>query len=277
MPTSPCSSVLSALPSLRKIGALVMLASAAFALTGCTLFLRDTPVPIPTQATQFSPAGRSSTLVVFLPGRSETMDAFDRYGFIDALREAGVAADTLTVDAHLGYYYKRTVIDRLRADVFEPARARGYRRIVVVGVSLGGLGALLNERDAPGSADAIVLLAPYLGSKDALFEEIKAAGGPAAWAAGRDPKSKHVEEEIWTFLGNRSATLPPTWLLYGRGDSLAPGHQMLATLLPSERVKAVEGDHDWPTWLALWRGVCVGPDLFAAERASQATVAGGGR
>ena len=92
-----------------------MLASAAFALTGCTLFLRDTPVPIPTQTTQFSPAGRSSTLVVFLPGRSETMDAFDRYGFIDALREAGVAADTLTVDAHLGYYYKRTVIDRLRA------------------------------------------------------------------------------------------------------------------------------------------------------------------
>lgn len=96
-------------------------------------------------------------------------------------------------------------------------------------------------------------------------------------SAGRDPKSKRVEEEIWTFLGKRSAALPTTWLLYGRGDSLAPGHDLLATLLPPARVKVVEGDHDWPTWLGLWRDVCLESDLFAAERASQPTATSGGR
>jgi len=236
-------------------------------LTGCNAFLRDTPAPIPTQATQVSPAGPATTLVVFLPGRGGSMTDFDRHGFTAALHDAGVRADTIAVDAHFGYYYNRTVIERLHTDVLVPARARGYRRIVLVGVSLGGLGALLGERAQPGLVDAIVLVAPYLGKQAALFEQIKAAGGPAAWAAGRDPTAGSVEEQLWTFLGNRSAVLPPTWLLYGRGDSLATGHQMLAALLPPAHVRSVAGAHDWPTWLSLWRGVCLNSDLFAAERA----------
>lgn len=248
-----------------------MLILAVLTLAGCSAFLRDTPAPIPTQATQLSPAGPAATLVVFLPGRGGAMTDFDRHGFTAALRDAGVSADTIVVDAHLGYYYKRTVIERLRADVLVPARARGYRRIVLAGVSLGGLGALLGERAEPGMVDAIVLVAPYLGDQAALFEQIRAAGGPAAWAAGRDPTAGSVEEQLWTFLGNRSAALPPTWLLYGRDDSLATGHQMLATLLPPARVKTVTGAHDWPTWLLLWRGACLDSDLFAAERAGALT------
>jgi len=249
----------------RSIGR-VWLISAVLTLAGCSVFLRDTPAPIPTQATQLSPVGPATTLVVFLPGRRGSMADFDRHGFTAALRDAGVSADTIAVDAHLGYYFNRTVIERLHTDVLVPARARGYRRIVLAGVSLGGLGALLGERDAPGLVDAIVLLAPYLGDQAALFEQIRAAGGPAAWAAGRNPTAGSVEEQLWTFLGNRSAALPPTWLLYGRGDSLAPGHQMLATLLPPARVKTVTGAHDWPTWLSLWREACQNSELFAAER-----------
>jgi hypothetical protein len=45
-----------------------------------------------------------------------------------------VKADLVAVDAHLGYYYKRTIIDRLREDVLVPAKVQGYRRIVVVGI-----------------------------------------------------------------------------------------------------------------------------------------------
>ncbi|MDI1336250.1 MAG: alpha/beta hydrolase [Lacunisphaera sp.] len=267
MPTRLCPSVPSALPSpWRSIGR-VWLTAAVLTLAGCSAFLRDTPTPMPTQATQLSPAGPATTLVVFLPGRGGAMVDFDRHGFTAALRAAGVSADTIAVDAHLGYYFKRTVIERLRNDVLLPARARGYRRIVLAGVSLGGLGALLNERDAPGLVDAVVLIAPYLGDQAALFEQIRAAGGPAAWAAGRNPLAGSVEEQLWTFLGHRSAALPPTWLLYGRGDSLVTGHQMLAALLPPARVKTVTGAHDWPTWLSLWRGVCLDSELFAAERA----------
>jgi hypothetical protein len=239
-------------------------------LTGCSVFLRETPVPIPTKSTQMSAAGRASTLVVFLPGRRDSMADFEREGFVATLRESGAQADSITVDAHFGYYFKRTVIERLQADVLQPAREQGYSRIVLVGVSLGGLGALLCERDVPGSVDALVVLAPYLGKDARFFERIVAAGGPAAWAAGRDPRAGGVEEQVWTFLGMRSEMLPPTWLLFGQGDSLAPGHRLFGEILPAGRVATIEGGHDWPTWRALWRDVCFQSDLFRTEKTRSA-------
>jgi pimeloyl-ACP methyl ester carboxylesterase len=243
------------------------MACVALLSAGCSIFMRDTPAPILTQATSTGdPATKAATLVVFLPGRGGSMADFEQQGFAEILRAARVQADVIAVDAHLGYYYKRTVIDRLRADVIEPARTRGYRRIVLVGVSLGGLGALLYERDRPGAVDAIVLLAPYLGDKAGLFERIDVAGGPRAWAIGRDPTEGGVEEMVWTFLGQRATALPPTWLLFGEEDRLAPGHRRLMTLLPSTRVIRRSGGHDWPTWRMLWQEVCLNSDLFAAEK-----------
>ena len=248
-------------------------ALAGLALTGCSsAFLRSTPVPIPTRATRASDAGPAATLVVFLPGRGGSMADFYREGFVAVMQEAGVRADTITVDAHLGYYFKRTVLERLQVDVLQPARGRGYRRIVLVGVSLGGLGALLNERDYAGSVDALVLLSPYLGKDVRLFDRIAAAGGPAAWAAGRDPLAGGVEEQIWTFLGTRSAQLPPTWLLCGARDSLGPGHRLFATLLPTTQVRTIGGAHDWPTWRALWRDLCFNTDFFRVEKTTQTPV-----
>ena len=237
-----------------------------FTFTACSLLLRDTPTPIPTQMAHVSDAGPSSTLVVFLPGRRSSMADFERNGILATLREAGVKADTVTVDAHLGYYYKRTVIERLWVDVLQPARQQGYRRIVLVGVSLGGVGALLCEREHPGAADALVLLSPYLGDDARLFTQIASAGGPKRWAVGRNLYTGSVEEELWTFLGMRAETLPPAWLLYGQSDSLGQGHRLLGTLLPATRVTAIAGAHDWPTWRALWRGVCFDSELFLAEK-----------
>jgi len=247
----------------------VLLAGTVFALTGCQAFFPATPAPIPTQENRISSTERTATLVIFLPGRSNTMVDFEREGFLAVLREAGVKADTLAVNAHFGYYAKRTVIERLRADVIRPAREHGYRRIVLVGVSLGGVGALLYEREQPGEVDAIVVIAPYLGNKAAMFGQINAAGGPATWAAGRDPKSGDVAEQLWTFLGSRSPTLPPTWLLSGSGDSLAPGHRLLATLLPAERVFTLPGAHNWKTWRALWQELCRNSSLFAGEKTGE--------
>lgn len=243
------------------------LAFALLSSTGCGLFLGSTPTPIPTLASPLSATGRTDTLVVFLRGRGGSIADFEKKGMLPALREAGVRADTIVVDAHLGYYFNRTAIIRLQADVLVPARQQGYRRIVLVGVSLGGLGSLLCERDNPGSVDALVLLGPYLGDQDRLFDKIEQAGGLAAWAAGRDPQAGGVEEQIWTFLGTKSATLPPTWLLSGRADPYARGHRLLAGLLPTTRVATQAGGHDWPVWRALWRDVCFNSDLFQAERA----------
>jgi pimeloyl-ACP methyl ester carboxylesterase len=251
---------------MRFIAATIALTIATLAMTGCTVFMRNTPTPIPSQTERISATTSASTLVVFLPGRGGSMSDFARNGFLATLHEAGVNADTLAVDAHLGYYIKRTVIERLWADVLQPARQQGYRRIVLVGVSLGGVGALLCERDHPGAVDALVLLSPYLGDKDQFFKRIAAAGGPAAWAVGRDLHAGEVEEQLWTFLGARSTALPPTWLLFGQSDSLGRGHRLLATLLPTARVVSIAGAHDWPTWRTLWRAVCFNSELFRNEK-----------
>ena len=236
------------------------------ALTGCSLFLRDTPTPMPRQPTVMAPTGRAETLVVFLPGRGDSMTDTERGGLIGIMHEAGVQADGVVVDAHLGYYFNKTLAVRLRTDVLLPARQQGYRRIVLVGTSLGGLGSLLTERDFPGSADALVLLAPYLGEKNKFFDAIEAAGGPVAWAQGRNPRAGNIEEQIWTFLGTRTPALPPTWLLSGTEDPYARGHRLFATLLPAEHVSTIPGAHDWPVWRALWRDVCLHSEVFAAER-----------
>ena len=235
---------------------------------GCNLFLRATPTPLPTQTTRISDAAPRETLVVFLPGRGGSMNDFRDEGLLKIMNEAGVRADVVSVDAHLGYYYRRTVIDRLKADVFIPARAQGYRRVVLVGLSLGGLGSLLTERDQPGSADALVLLAPYLGDKSTLFAQIESAGGPAAWSKANAPRLGVIEEELWSYIGARHADLPHTWLLYGRQDSLAPGHRLFATLLPDDHVIAIDGAHDWKTWRVLWKSVCEHSELFTAEKAN---------
>lgn len=237
----------------------------ALAGGGCVYFPRATPRPLPVvPAVAASPA--EATLVVFLPGRGDRMEDFEREGLVAAMRRAGVRADWVGVDAHLGYYLNRSVVDALREDILQPARARGYRRIVVVGVSLGGLGALLCARDAPTLVDALVLLAPYLGDRAAFFAEVERAGGPAAWAAGRPARAADVAAELWTFLGQHHARLPPTWLGWGESDRLAAGHRLLAPLLPGGRVRVIAGGHTWPIWRELWRALCEESELFAAEK-----------
>ncbi len=239
---------------------------ALVALTGSSLSARSTPAPIPTLASPVSSSARTSTLVVWLPGRGDTMADFERQGIGATMREARVKADVIVVDAHLGYYLKHTITDRLRADVLEPARQQGYRRIVLVGVSLGGLGALLNERDNPGLVDALVLLAPNLGDNKDFFDWIASAGGPTRWAPGHDPQNGDVYEQIWTFLGTYSSRLPATWLFSGNSDRYGRGQRFLAELLPAARVTTTSGGHDWPTWHALWRDICFNSEVFQAER-----------
>jgi hypothetical protein len=61
---------------------------------------------------------------------------YEADGILRAVRETGRAVDMLLVDAHLGYYAARTVLERLRQDVIGPARAR-YESIRLIGVSMG--------------------------------------------------------------------------------------------------------------------------------------------
>lgn len=247
--------------------AILLLAAVLLALSGCVVIPRPARTPIPTRTWKAPGETRPTTLIVFLSGRGDRMEDFDRRGFLEELRRAGIHADVTAADAHLGYYRRRTVITRVREDIIAPARAAGYRRVVIVGISLGGLGGLLGERETSGLADALVVIAPYLGERPALFSQVAAAGGPEAWSAGRGPLKGKVDELIWTFLGRHHRDLPPTWLAYGTEDSFRQGQALFATLLPPARVRTVPGGHTWSTWLQLWRELCENTDVFAAEKA----------
>lgn len=197
--------------------------------------------------------GHGRCLAVLLPGRLDKPGAFEHAGFHDAVAELGLPLDLVAVDAHLGYYRKRSVIDRLREDVLDPARSRGYERIYLVGTSLGGLGSLLYLRDHPEQLEAIVALAPFLGKND-VIDEIEAAGGPGSWQVP-DPLPDGLGHELWSWLAPWLAgdQEPKLYLGWGTADDFDRANRLLAGALPEERVFTDPGGHDWATWARLWR------------------------
>ncbi len=214
------------------------------------------------------------TLVVMLPGAFSRPPEFAEAGFPQALQDRRLAVDVLVVDSHLGYFNDRSVLRRLRDEVVLPARAQGYQRIWLLGISLGGFAALGYAVRHGADIDGVLALAPYLGPRR-LWQEMEQAGGPRAWrAAGLDAKPAEVREireasqaseagdeldrDIWrAFSGPLAASgappgLPPIYLGYGLDDRFASAHRRLAELLPPERVRTTPGGHDWPAWRTLW-------------------------
>lgn len=203
---------------------------------------------------------RAETLLVFLPGAFLDPDAFEREGFVNAVRERELAADVLLVDANVAYYYDQSFVERLYSDVLAPQRALGYQKIWLVGISIGGFGALIHELTRPGMVDGIVALAPYLGRRP-IGAEILKAGGLRAWKApDGPPPDDELDRKLWPWLqqyASREAaqSLPPLYLGYGLADRFATNHALLAEALPAGRVFTTEGGHDWPQWSRLWRRV----------------------
>ena len=189
-------------------------------------------------------------LVVFLPGIGDFAEDFERRGFIGALMASGLGADALAVDAHYGYYGRRTVLERLAEDVVLPARSRGYREIWLVGISMGGFGALSYVAQYPGHITRALLLAPYLGEADRIQD---VTDGELETAA-RDDARSHVRR-LWHWIRahhQEQAMRPTLYLGYGSRDRFAPANALFAHYLPGEHAISVPGGHDWRTWKCLW-------------------------
>jgi pimeloyl-ACP methyl ester carboxylesterase len=238
-------------PTKRPIAAL----AAVVLLAGCGLLPRASTVPLRVLSDNASCSSRPETLLVMLPGAASLPEEFLREGFVLALRERRLALDVALVDAHLGYYKDRTILERLQADVIAPARAKGYRKVWLVGVSLGGLGALIQARAQPADADGLMLLAPYLGERR-VTDAVRADGGLKAWrGAVPEPVPDDVDLRLWQWLqayATDPTQRPPLLLGYALGDRLAPANQLLAASLPADRVFTTTGGHDWPEWRLLW-------------------------
>jgi S-formylglutathione hydrolase FrmB len=206
-----------------------------------------------TRADAMPGAAPGRCLIVLLPGRRDRLGAYRAHEFPAMARQAGVSADFLDVDAHLAYYANESITRRLRDDVIEPARAKGARRIWIVGISMGGLGAILYAREH-GDLTGVLALAPFLGDTEPHL--VSGAGGLGRYTPGEKREVADYERGLWSWLKRftaEGASHPPVYLGWGTEDDLAPADKLLADALPPGRVFTARGRHDWRTWTDLWR------------------------
>lgn len=206
--------------------------------------------------------GNNRTLLVMLPGaKARPQDLVD-YGFVRALRELRQPVDVVAVEAHLGYYLERSFSRHLQDDIIAPARGRRYRRIWLMGISLGGMGALIYTREHPADIGGVIVLAPFLGVRGTIAEVVR-AGGLTRWQPGVI-KPDDDERRLLAWLRAYAPAAPASpriYLGYGTGDRFAAASQLMAENLPAAQVVATPGGHDWATWIRLWRRL-LNQDLF---------------
>lgn len=243
---------------MARRGALA-LGLAVIGAVGCA---QKTTVPIGSHAyprADASATDQPRALLVLLPGRGDEGKDFEENGFIEALARSNFEVDVVTVDAHFGYYQKRILPERLHEDVLAPARA-AYDEIWLLGVSMGGIGALLTAQRYPSEVDGVILIAPYLGRRSTLAA-IENAGGLRQW---QPPKHASWDEGVWAFI---KRTDKPIYLAYGTEDFGARAHDILAKALPSDHVFTRTGVHRWTTWTPLFESLlAAGPSTSPRAR-----------
>jgi len=225
--------------------AIVCAAWVLFAVGGCA-FVRSASMPMSALAVTHS--APSDCLVVLMPGMGDTPQHFLDHGFVEDARAQGLRCDFVLPDAHLTYYREQNVGERVATDVLVAARARGYRRIWLVGISLGATGAIEAARRRPDLVDGLVLIAPFLGPEEPV---------PAAFHGDTTPPVRqhllvHVAPRTSWLSGVARSERLPLLVAFGTEDRYVRNHRRLADMMDGSRVITRGGAHDWATWRALW-------------------------
>lgn len=261
-------------------GAAALMGGFLSASTGCYFFQSaKAPMPVVTR-TAYGP-GEAHGLAILLPGFGDGPDDFARQGVVGRLEKRRF--DVVCPNAHFGYYRSKTVVRRLQEDVLALARAKGYRRPWLLGVSMGGMGWLAVASRTPPETEryaGLVLVAPYLGHAK-VIEEIRRSGDLGSWEPGPVPAEPKDEEALtrtfWHWLKhNRAAGWPvPVFLAFGAEDDMNGAHRLLASQMPAQRVFIRPGGHKWTVWTKLVddmlaRGVFAQPEATSITAANPA-------
>ena len=235
----------------HRVCKIIAVATAISIFSGC--FTPPTKTPMDVLTYEAKKGETQKYLFVLLRGMYGTNESFEKEGFIDAVRERGLPFDMVAPDAHFGYYRERNLEIRLKEDVIEPAKTKGYQKIWLVGVSMGGFGSMFYMRKFADDIDGVILISPFL-TKDKIPNQIAKAGGLRKWGAG-----KYTDKEwkllFWDWIkeyDRRRNELAPIYLGYGRSDRYRAGQEVLAQTLPPERLFAIDGDHSISTFKRLW-------------------------
>jgi pimeloyl-ACP methyl ester carboxylesterase len=223
-------------------------------LSGCALFGKA-PLDVLSYPSLQEPL-QHKRLIVFMRGLGGTHESFEKEGLVEDIRNRHMPYDMTAPNAHYGYYLGRTLIDRLKTDLIDPAKAEGYEEIWLVGFSMGGLGSLLYLKEHPEDIQGVYLIAPFL-SLGFIQDEIAAAGGLRQWDPGDYNPQSDWQRMLWHWLKDEVADNPQmnVYISYGTGDTYVKGQQLLAQVLPPDRVTVISGGHDYETFRALWQEV----------------------
>lgn len=202
--------------------------------------------------TELHAAQRGETLLIMLPPALASIDDFYEQGFVDAVRQRDLPVDLLFAALTAQHVIDKTMVSVLHTEVVQPARSAGYRSIWLAGISMGAFCCLHYAAQHAALLKGLCLLAPYPGTADVLTE-IRAAGGATAWC--QQPTSALNERTWWQWLGHESVKgdwTTPVYFCTGSGDRFLGGQRLLSDLLPDDRIRVLPGNHQWPTWTALW-------------------------
>jgi pimeloyl-ACP methyl ester carboxylesterase len=195
-------------------------------------------------------------LLVMLPGAGIAAEDFAARGLVAAAQRSLPALEIVALRPDLDLYLEGNIAPVLHEDVIIPALAAGIRRIWLLGLSLGGMGALLYASEFPDLVEGVVLLAPFLGTHGTIAE-LNRAGSLDQWVEDGSAATA-PERRLLTWLqelARTGATGPRIFLGHGARDRFAAGHRLLAATLPASQVVLVEGGHDWTAWSDAWAAI----------------------
>ena len=216
----------------------------------------DNLIPLETIRIKKNENDIAPVLMIMLPPFDSTSEDFITKGFVKIVKESNLVADILLANAHFGYYKNRCVEDRLYEDVILKAKKDGYKKIWLIGISMGGVGSLVYLRKYSETIDGVLLLSPFLAQPE-IADEIKNAGGFRKW----EPKEKIEFEKdelraVWVWLKNyfvNREKLPKLFLGFGKDDIFSESYHLLAEIVEKDKLLIIDGGHDWKTWHDLFR------------------------
>ena len=228
---------------------IISIATVAILVGGCAAG-GDVRKPIPTAF--FAAPESAHRLVVMLPGRGDDLASLESKHIAQTIQTAWPDADVILTGLTMPFYRQGQAARRLHDEIIEPQQRSGNRDLWIIGISLGGMGSMLYEREYPGQAHGLMLLSPYLGEK-AIHNEIRAAGGLAEWDAGplQATNADTFQHELWRTAKTWQETparASAVWLAYGSNESFRQPIELMSPALPADHVLMLPGGHDWKLW-----------------------------
>ncbi len=212
-------------------------------------------VPIPVLEYGKMDASENQNLLIILRGRGGSHHDFEKNGIIEEVRKRNLPFDIVVPAAHFGYYRTETLPERLKHDIIDPARAKGYRNIWLAGFSMGGLGSLFTIRSYPNAVNGVILVSPFLGWSS-ILNQVDEAGGVSHWSMPKE-KEGQWQYDIWAWIRDYDTAkdrYPEIFLGFAADDSMTGnGPILLSHSLKSENHFSVPGNHDYETFKVIWR------------------------